>query len=125
MKLGLVLSLLIFISGCSTTKKENIQNYENIPSQDFIDHYKFLGSNYLSSSNVKEIQLSENSKKYLKNIYNRLITNNEILFQRDEVFNFHVVEDKDKQFTNLLRFNSRSPLTSSNRVICLCHCYCK
>lgn len=94
MKLGLVLSLLIFISGCSTTKKENIQNYENIPSQDFIDHYKFLGSNYLSSSNVKEIQLSENSKKYLKNIYNRLITNNEILFQRDEVFNFHVVEDK-------------------------------
>jgi hypothetical protein len=61
--------------------------------QDYKDQFRSLGDAYENGDNVKLIRLSKRTKKYLKEVHNRLIKNNELLIKTEEEINLKVIKD--------------------------------
>jgi hypothetical protein len=90
------LILLFILSSCSTNPK-NSKDYSQLSepaNKDFVDHLAAMGPVYLKSEDVKEVKLKNESIQFLEQIYERIITNNEILLKRDGKPNFHVIINK-------------------------------
>lgn len=95
MKQLLIVNFLVFMffAGCATTTK-NISEYSNLgepATKDYIDHLASMGDVYLTSEEVKEIKLKNESIQLLDQIYERIISNNEILLSKKNKPRFHVI----------------------------------
>ena len=87
------LFILLFIVGCSTADK-NSNDFSSLgepATKDYIDHLASMGPVYLSSDEVKEIKLKTESVQLLEQIYERIISNNEILLSKANKPRFHVI----------------------------------
>lgn len=57
-------------------------------------HLQFLGRDYLSSSQKKQlIKLSSTAQRFLQNMHERIVTNNELLFPTYKKPKFHFIND--------------------------------
>jgi len=104
MKTKLVLFItLIFAISCSTEKKKSINYLElgNLLPRDYSEQLASMGEDYLLKDGIKEIPLSKKSQIYLEQIFNRIVTNNEIFFENKEKPQFHIIKDKSPFFFSL------------------------
>lgn len=92
-----ILLILIFtLSSCSTNPK-NSKDYSLLSeptSKDFVDHLAAMGPVYITSEDVKEVKLKSESIQFLEQVYERIITNNEVLLTRDGKPKFHIILNK-------------------------------
>jgi len=87
---------LIFFVACTTAEK-NTKDFSSLSepaNKDYIDHLASMGEVYLNSDDVKEVKLKNESIQLLDQIYERIISNNEILLTKLNKPKFHVIQNK-------------------------------
>lgn len=94
-----ILILTIFLTLCSCalfTKSEDGQlNFKiETATEDYSDHLKSLGRDYLNSPKIKQVYISKSSRKYLLRLYNRIVSNNELLLNNSETPKFYIIRSK-------------------------------
>lgn len=97
MKLILIALLTIFSSCNFFSPKINGKDYSGlseVTSKDYVDHLAAMGPVYLGSEDVKEVKLKNDSVQFLEQIYERIVSNNEILLKRDVRPKFHIIINK-------------------------------
>jgi hypothetical protein len=68
---------------------------------DFIDQLVDLGEDYLKSPGIEEIRLTGTSSRYLKSIYDRLVKNSELIFDKKYEPKFHVIDNPSPFYFSL------------------------
>lgn len=63
-------------------------------SQDYSDHLASLGRSYLTSESVAEVKLGARSKRYLQEIVERIVRNNELLLNQELDTDVRIINDK-------------------------------
>lgn len=94
--------LLILFTSCSTIEALRdgiVGNFTHesatiYKKNDYFDHLESLGHDYLKSPGIRTVKLSVRSSDYLHDIYERLVRNSELIFDRKETPQFHIVENK-------------------------------
>ncbi len=96
MKLLAVFLCCFVLFSCSSRPRKvwDFSNLGNPSENDYIDHLAWVGSDFLTHEENKEIKLNEESKKYLSNIHDRILKNNEIVFNSTKKPEFHFIKDK-------------------------------
>jgi hypothetical protein len=92
----IIIALFILLVGCSSSDK-NLKDYSNLSSptdRDYVDHLASIGPIYLKSDDIREIKLKPESVQLLEQIYERILSNNEILLSHDLKPRFHVIANK-------------------------------
>jgi hypothetical protein len=107
MKLIVLIGLLLLSAACSLQwplsrivreQDKALAGYDEYDSSDYIEQYRVLKKFYKTNPDVEIIQLPYRYRKFLRGIISKIISNNELFFERvDEKFNFYVVKD-DKPF---------------------------
>lgn len=93
------------MSGC-TSSKNNIIEYKNLgelKTKDYVDHLAGTGTGYLNYEEVKKIKLHPDSIEFLKNTYERLVSNNQALLNITEPATFTIVNHKSPFLFSLPR----------------------
>ena len=72
-------------------KRDSANSYKK---KDFEDHLIALGEDYLKSPQIKTVALTKKSKRYLKNIYDRLVKNSELIFDRKDKPQFFIIKSR-------------------------------
>lgn len=62
--------------------------------QDYIEHLASTSGDYLANDETQEIKLKADSHQYLDQIYERIVTSNELLFTHEFKPRFHVIVNK-------------------------------
>ena len=89
--------ILILLSSCSfykTKESFSLNSYKHQDKSDYIDHLASFTKVYINSPGITLIQLSSNSKNYLKRIYKKIQDNNELLFTGRQNAKFFIVKSK-------------------------------
>ncbi len=91
-------SLFIFLS-CSIFDQrpdsfKGFDDYKLHTKDDFVKHYSKLGISFIESNRNNLVKLSPKSYKFLKDIRDRLVENNEIILSRPMEFKLYIVKDK-------------------------------
>ncbi|MGZ3789261.1 MAG: hypothetical protein ACXVLQ_12105 [Bacteriovorax sp.] len=95
MKLFLSLIILV-LTGCASSSK-SLNDYSHLgepTSRDYIDHLASAGDVYLNNDETHELKLRPESIQYLEQIYERIVSNNELLLSREFTPKFHVIKNK-------------------------------
>lgn len=74
--------LFVFLTACSSTKKADsidTSNLGEVKKEDYVDHLAAMGETYIKSEDVKTIKLRQDSENFLENVYERLVSNNQVL----------------------------------------------
>jgi hypothetical protein len=92
----LIVLLLFVLNSCSfvDSKSTIYSKIGELKDKDYIDHLDSMGADYLSNEETKEIKLEPESVKFLEQIFERLVSNNELLFSREYKPKFHIVISK-------------------------------
>ena len=97
MKLNLlVLNLLLLfgIVSCSYLTPESSLTHPNLMTEkDYLQHYASMGPTYLHSEGVHEEKLAKDKRDYLEKVYNRIISNNETLFNQSEKPEIYIIKN--------------------------------
>ncbi|MFA6237148.1 MAG: hypothetical protein WC635_07465 [Bacteriovorax sp.] len=91
-----ILIIILTISSCGSSGKKG-KDYSHLSEavdQDYIDHLASAGPDYLNYEETKEIKLSKDSVQFLENLYERLVSNNEMLLHQNSEPTFHVIQNK-------------------------------
>lgn len=104
MKTIILLILSLTIVSCSnlksfTSKKDkpeviNLEGYNQFDKNDYIDHMKAFKTPYLNSGEIDKVRLNKRSQKYLKEIANHIIKQNELFFKSGKTPSFYIVESE-------------------------------
>ena len=94
--------LSINFCGCSRIQsfliKENliVKNSEipGISNEDFVDHFLHLGILLQNNKRIRFKAIKRSSRHYLEKIFNKIISNNELLLVRSYKPQFNVIIDK-------------------------------
>ncbi len=96
MKNLIVLLLISFkLAGC-TGLRTPLVDYGQVGSltdKDYVDHLQSLGPAYLNFNADKNIKISDSAQKYLIEIYERVIKNNEIFLPKRESPSFYLIQN--------------------------------
>lgn len=87
---------ILLIASCGTLKQE-VRDYSQIgepTDRDYIDHLASSGEDYLTYDDTKEIKLNKESIQFFKSIYERIMSNNELLLVQNIEPSFHVIASK-------------------------------
>jgi hypothetical protein len=98
----LLIFLFIFLSSCSgldmiknglfsELKRDTANTYKK---EDYVDHMIALGDDFLKSPGIETVPLSPRSKSYLKAIYDRLVKNSELIFDKKDEPQFFIVKSR-------------------------------
>ncbi|MCK5884851.1 MAG: hypothetical protein KAG61_14270 [Bacteriovoracaceae bacterium] len=94
--------LLFILSSCGyisvdsffePSTDEIFGSYSQMEDDDYIDHLGGVGNDFLNTSGISQIKLSKRSNKYLENIYNRVVLNNELLLKKNFKSVFYLIDD--------------------------------
>lgn len=90
--------LLMSCSSYSFWPFKNKQNallevYQEIPPEDYLAHIEKLGQAYLQTSEVRTLNLSGDSVKYLQKVYSRVVSNNELLLKQNYQPTFYLIRE--------------------------------
>ncbi|MDD4974271.1 MAG: hypothetical protein PHY93_07955 [Bacteriovorax sp.] len=95
MKITAIIFLLFLVACSSSDKKFMDYSHLSEPTdRDYIDHLASVGADYLANDETHEVQLRPDSLQYLDQIYERIVTNNELLFTHEFKPHFHVIKNK-------------------------------
>lgn len=86
--------ILLILSSCASFRKP-VYDFSDVgimTNQDYIDHLASLGDSYLTFIQDRRIKTSEQSRKYLLDIYDRIIKNNEIFLPKREPPFFYLIQ---------------------------------
>ena len=72
-------------------KRDSANSYK---TKDFEDHLIALGEDYLKSPQIETVALTKKSKRYLRNIYDRLVKNSELIFDRKDKPQFFIIKSR-------------------------------
>jgi hypothetical protein len=92
-KLSLMI-ILIFFSSCSQFEVEKRIFNGEVLNKDYVDQLTSFGPDYLKSSEITEIVLSNESRKYIKSIFRRFKENNENFLNKEGEPSFHLIKDQ-------------------------------
>lgn len=92
----LLLALGLYLSACSSTKRATIDytGIGELKNNDYIDHLAASGADYLNYEEVKTIKLQPDSIEFLESIYDRLVSNNQMILNVVERPKFFVITHK-------------------------------
>lgn len=92
----LLLCLFILFSGCSTSNKDqrDFSRLSEPATKDYVDHMAAMGEIYLKSEDVKELKLKMDTLQFLEQLYERIVSNNEILLSKNHKPRFHFILNK-------------------------------
>ncbi len=102
MKLVFNIVVIMLFASCATlqswseqvSKRSVEPKIKKFTKKDFIDQLTFLGGEYLNSPGVKVIQLSSQSKRYLRSIYIKIVENSELIFDQELTSKFYIIKNK-------------------------------
>ncbi|MDO9182840.1 MAG: hypothetical protein Q7U04_10555 [Bacteriovorax sp.] len=96
MKTTIFFIIVFIIVSCSTSSKKeaDYSHLGDLTERDYIDHLASIGADYISNQETHEIRLTQESQSFLTQIYDRIISNNELLFVKGEQPSFHIVINK-------------------------------
>lgn len=98
----LILVVILLHSSCSGLsfwplwgRGDNVffASHQEILPKDYLLHIEKLGDFFLQTDGVKTVALSQDSSKYLKKIYDRIVANNELLLKHDFNPKFLIIDD--------------------------------
>lgn len=91
--------ILILLSSCSLLRWDksddvgiDLKGYSALEKIDYVAHMKNFEKLYLSHSGIKEIRLSNRTKRYLGKISETIIKKNELFFTLEGETKFHVIK---------------------------------
>lgn len=93
----LLTSIACFLLACSNSAKKNILNYDGIgelQDKDYIDHLAAASGDYLAFEETKVIKLRPETIEFLESIYERLVSNNQLILNVVEKPTFYVIKHK-------------------------------
>jgi hypothetical protein len=105
--LSLSLLIILLCVSCSLvqTKGKDIstdsKDLSELQTIDYIDHLASMGDDYLHHNDVKEISLNKNARNYFDKVFNRIVSNNEIFFDKNDAPTVHIVKDSIPFFFSL------------------------
>lgn len=82
---------------CSSDSKKKTLDYTGIgelQSKDYIDHLAAAGGDYLSYEENKTIKLRPESVEFLESVYERLVSNNQLILNVVEKPTFYIIQHK-------------------------------
>lgn len=95
MKESLIIILFIIVSCSSSDKKFLDYSLLGEPTdRDYIEHLASIGADYLANDETHEIKLKTESIQFLDQIYERIVTNNQLLFTHEFKPSFHIILNK-------------------------------
>jgi hypothetical protein len=87
----------ISIIACSGSKVSNEIDYKGIgelQSKDYIDHLAAASGDYLSYEETKTVKLRPESIEYLEEVYDRIVSNNQLILDEADRPRFYIIEHK-------------------------------
>lgn len=95
-------SVSILLLSCSHIKKFLIQEDVIVSNQkihttkkvDYIDHLSSLSKSILNNKDIRSLRLSKRNNEYLKGIFQRIVSNNELLLPKGPPPQFYLIDDK-------------------------------
>lgn len=94
------------IVSCSSNTNKNVINYARIgelQTKDYVDHLAAAAGDYLAYEETKTIKLRPDTVEFLESIYDRLISNNQIILHLKERPTFYIVQHKSPFLFSLPR----------------------
>ncbi|MCY4524487.1 MAG: hypothetical protein OXB84_07095 [Halobacteriovoraceae bacterium] len=115
-RLLISLTLLIFFTSCGYFNFLSSDSSKNIPSlsdyqiyedKDYIDQLVSLAEAYKKSPSIKIIKLGDKSRKFLQDIYKKIMENNEFLLlaKFPDIPNFYIINNDTPFYFSLPRSN--------------------
>ncbi|MEA9354859.1 hypothetical protein SHI21_01510 [Bacteriovorax sp. PP10] len=101
----LIALLGIFVS-CSTNSNKKTIDYTGIgelQTKDYIDHLAAAGGYYLAYEETKTIKLRPDTIEFLESIYDRLVSNNQLILNLNERPTFYIIQHKSPFLFSLPR----------------------
>lgn len=95
----------IFVS-CSTNSNKKTIDYTGIgelQTKDYIDHLAAAGGDYLAYEETKTIKLRPDTIEFLESIYDRLVSNNQLILDLKERPTFYIIQHKSPFLFSLPR----------------------
>jgi hypothetical protein len=92
----IILSTIILISSCTTGSLflQPQDAPDPLSSKDYADFLAATSKDFLNFEETKTVNLKTESVTYLENIYERLVTNNQVVLNNPEKASFHFVKSK-------------------------------
>lgn len=102
----IIFFLIILFVSCGLHTKSSKEKFENFNYQmnqdkDYVQHLESLAYDYLNTPGIKFVKLSKNNIRYLRDIYNKITRNNELLLKKNFDPKFYVVKDPVPFFFSL------------------------
>lgn len=91
---------------CGTRSSKNTIDYTGIgelQTKDYIDHLASAGGDYLNYEETKTIKLRPDTVEFLEGIYDRLVSNNQLILNLKERPTFYVIQHKSPFLFSLPR----------------------
>ena len=85
------------ISACSSKSINNTLDYDDmgiILTKDYVDHLASAGPDYLASEETKTIKLRQETIDFLESIYERIVSNNQLILKIYEKPKFYIIRHK-------------------------------
>lgn len=95
----------IFVS-CSTNANKGTIDYTGIgelQTKDYIDHLAAAGGDYLAYAETKTIKLRPDTIDFLEGVYDRLVSNNQLILNLKERPKFYIIQHKSPFLFSLPR----------------------
>ncbi len=92
----LIFSAALSLLSCSSAKKP-LMDYSElglVQSQDYVDHLASASADYLSFEETKTVKLRPETIEFLEGIYDRLVSNNQLILKLSERPKFFIVQHK-------------------------------
>lgn len=92
----LFISLMLLLTACGSQSR-NLKDFSHLSepaTEDYVDHLASLGDVYLSSADITEVKLKNESSVFLEQVYDRIVSNNEILLSKNNKPKFHFIINK-------------------------------
>ncbi len=93
----IILLLSIFLTSCSLFQRDEFE-FDNklfkTPERDYVDQLASIGSSYLNTDGVKRIKLSIKSRKYLEQLYFKIVSNNKLFLKEPLTPSFNIIESE-------------------------------
>ena len=92
-----ILTISITFCACSTTSTNKTLDYSSagiIETRDYVDQLASTGTDYLSYEENKTIKLKQETIDFLSSIYERIVSNNQLILNIGEKPKFYFVRHK-------------------------------
>jgi len=102
----ILISLIGTIVSCSSNTNKNVINYAGIgelQTKDYVDHMAAAAGDYLAYEETKTIKLRPDTIEFLESIYDRLVSNNQLILNLKERPTFYIVQHKSPFLFSLPR----------------------